>query len=71
MNEIYIDNYKGFMDTFIKLEDVNFFIGENSSGKTAVVDIISLLLNPHFILSVDFNNSIEDIKIVSHHLTVR
>ena len=32
--KLYIDNYKGFVDTFIDFKRVNFFVGDNSTGKT-------------------------------------
>lgn len=56
MKTLYIDNYKGFTDTFIPIEDVNFFVGENSTGKTATLNLINLLSNASFWISPDFNS---------------
>lgn len=33
MKYLYMDNFRGFQDTLLPLKDVNFFVGENSSGK--------------------------------------
>ncbi len=33
---LYIDNFRGFRITCIPIKDVNFFVGENSTGKTSV-----------------------------------
>lgn len=55
--ELYIDNYKGFVDTIIPIKDVNFFIGENSTGKTAVLNLLEIISSPNFWFEPDFNNS--------------
>ena len=56
MNTLYIDNYKGFIDTFLPIYDVNFFVGENSTGKTSILNLINILSEPHFWIIPDFNN---------------
>ena len=53
--EIYINNYKGFADTIIPICDVNFFVGENSTGKTAVLNLLEILTNMNFWFDPDFN----------------
>lgn len=55
--ELYIDNYKGFVDTIIPIRDVNFFVGENSTGKTAVLNLLEIMSSPNFWFEPDFNNS--------------
>jgi hypothetical protein len=45
---IYIDNYRGFSDTFVPITQVNFLVGENSTGKTSFLDLIDTLSNMHF-----------------------
>ena len=57
METLYIDNFRGFSDLFIPLKDVNFFVGENSTGKTSVLSILSLLANDKFWYEQSFNNS--------------
>ncbi|MBP5229334.1 MAG: AAA family ATPase [Bacteroidales bacterium] len=54
--EIFIDNYKGFSDTFISLKDVNFFVGDNSTGKTAILNLLELISQPNFWIAPDFNS---------------
>ena len=54
--DIYIDNYKGFVDTIISLKDVNFLVGDNSTGKTAVLNLLELISQPNFWVAPDFNS---------------
>lgn len=56
MRTLFLDNYKGFCNTFIPFLDVNFFVGENSTGKTAVLNLLNLLSHPNFWFKPDFNN---------------
>jgi hypothetical protein len=30
---LFIDNFRGFKDTFVPITNVNFLVGENSTGK--------------------------------------
>ncbi len=55
MKIIYMDNYRGFRNTFLPLSDVNFFIGDNSTGKTSVISLINLLSSNNFAYFRDFN----------------
>lgn len=57
MEKIYLNNYKGFKNQFVKLDDVNFLVGENSTGKTSLLKIINLLSRHEFWTSFEFNNS--------------
>jgi len=56
MKYLYIDNFRGFSDTLIPINFVNFFVGENSTGKTSVLALLSLLASPQFWFSHDFNS---------------
>lgn len=51
----YFDGFRGFNDTFLSLSQVNFLVGENSTGKTSIMTLISLMNNPNFWLNFDFN----------------
>ena len=53
--KIYLNNFKGFTDTFIPFFDVNFFVGENSTGKTTVLKLLELFSEPPFWMKLDFN----------------
>lgn len=54
---LYIDNFRGFEDTYIPLKQVNFFVGENSTGKTSILSLINLLYSTPFWFQHVFNNS--------------
>jgi predicted ATP-dependent endonuclease of OLD family len=54
LNEIYVDNYKGFSNQYVNLERANFFVGENSSGKSSIINLIDVVLNMDYI---NFNNT--------------
>ncbi|WP_300456674.1 AAA family ATPase [Desulfobacula sp.] len=52
---LYVDNFRGFTKTLIPIKDVNFFVGENSTGKTSILGLISLLSSSQFWMSQDFD----------------
>ncbi|WP_107039752.1 AAA family ATPase [Brumimicrobium mesophilum] len=57
MEKIYLKNYKGFKQQFVDLEDINFLVGENSTGKTSFLKIINLLSSSEFWYNYEFNNN--------------
>jgi len=57
MKKLYIKNYKGFEEQVISLKDVNFFVGENSTGKTSILKLINILNSREFWFNEQFNNS--------------
>ena len=38
----YVDNYRGFADAVIPLRQVNFLVGENSTGKSSILDLLEV-----------------------------
>ncbi len=54
---LYVDNFRGFTDTLIPLKEINFFVGENSTGKTSILGLLNLLLTSNFWHSQDFNST--------------
>lgn len=54
---LFLENYKGYKRVFLPLVDVNFFVGENSSGKTAVLNLLYLIHQPDFWLSGNLNSN--------------
>jgi predicted ATPase len=42
----YLDNFRGFSETYFELKDVNFLVGENSSGKTSLLTAIRVIADP-------------------------
>lgn len=57
-NWLFLDNFRGFHNTLIPLAKVNFLVGENSTGKTSVLSLISLLGSPQFWFNQDFNSDV-------------
>lgn len=57
---LYLDNIRGFNEQSIELNEVNFLVGENSTGKSSVISIISLLSDFNFGLSGDFKSLFVD-----------
>ena len=56
MNKIYFRNFKGFQEHLIELTDVNFLVGENSTGKTSLINLINILSSQEFWFNNQFNN---------------
>lgn len=55
MKYLYINNFRNFSQTYIPIKDVNFLVGENSTGKTSILSLIKLLSNTYFSFSPSFN----------------
>lgn len=53
---IYADNFRGFNSLFLELKGVNFFLGENSTGKTSILKLIGILSSPGFWNYQSFNS---------------
>jgi hypothetical protein len=54
MKYLYVDNFRGFKDTFLPIRDVNFFVGENSTGKTSILSLLKLISSPRFWFNLEF-----------------
>jgi predicted ATPase len=52
---LYVNNYRGFQDTYIPLTDVNFLVGENSSGKTSILSLLQVLSSERFWATQEFS----------------
>ncbi|KJD31008.1 hypothetical protein PK35_16850 [Tamlana nanhaiensis] len=60
MKILYLNNFRGFKETYIPFMDMNFFVGENSTGKSSVLSLLRLISTPQFWNNDDFNtNDIE------------
>jgi hypothetical protein len=53
---IFVDNFRGFSDTCIPITDVNFLVGENSTGKTSILGLLKLLAGPRFFFDQAFDS---------------
>ena len=51
---LFLDNFRGFSNTYIPITDVNFLVGENSTGKTSIMGLIRLLSSPRFFFNQEF-----------------
>jgi AAA ATPase domain len=45
---VYVDNYRGFANAVIPLRQVNFLVGENSTGKSSFLDLLEVFSNTSF-----------------------
>lgn len=57
MERIFLKNYKGFKHQVISLDEMNFLVGENSTGKTSFLKVINLLSSSEFWYAYEFNNN--------------
>lgn len=55
MEYLYVNNFKGFSNTLIPITDVNFLVGENSTGKTTILNLFYLLTGTDFWRNLDFD----------------
>lgn len=53
---LFVDNFRGFRDTCIPITDVNFLVGENSTGKTSILSLLKLFSGPNFLFGQEFND---------------
>src|SRR5580704_14447069 len=51
---LFVDNFRGFTNTCIPITDVNFLVGENSTGKSSILGLIKLFSGPGFLIGQDF-----------------
>lgn len=56
MKKLYLKNVKGFKEEFIEFKDVNFLVGENSTGKTTILQILNIINNAQFLLEGSFSS---------------
>lgn len=54
--KIYLDSVRSFEETAIPIKSINFFIGENSTGKTSVLKLINLIASDDFWFKSQFAN---------------
>lgn len=54
MRYIYMNNFRGFTETLIPLKQVNFLVGENSTGKSSLLSLLALVNKPIFWLNPAF-----------------
>jgi hypothetical protein len=55
----YLDNFRGFQDTYVELKHINFFVGENSSGKTSLISALTIMSYNRFWTEAAITDEIE------------
>ncbi|QGX40593.1 AAA family ATPase [Permianibacter aggregans] len=45
---LYVDNFRGFHDSILELRKVNFFVGENSTGKSSILSLLKIISDFEF-----------------------
>lgn len=63
--EIYADNFRGFTNQTIQIKDVNFFVGENSTGKSSILSALTILESLESNHFAKFSNGFSDINFYS------
>jgi hypothetical protein len=53
---LFIDNFRGFANAHIPIANVNFLVGENSTGKTSVLGLLKLFSGPRFLFQQEFGD---------------
>jgi len=57
MESLYLDNFRGFSEQYIEIRDVNFLVGENSSGKSSVLIALNTISSQGFWFNSEFFSS--------------
>lgn len=55
MDYAFVDNYRGFSNTLVPLKDVNFLVGENSTGKTSFLGLMEMLSIERVLFSTEID----------------
>lgn len=63
MEYLYADNFRGFTNTSLTIRDINFFVGENSTGKTSMLSLLKLLKSVDFLSSSAQDFNAEDVEL--------
>ncbi len=53
---LFIDNFRGFANARIPITDVNFLVGQNSTGKTSVLGLLKVFWGPRFLFQQEFGD---------------
>lgn len=55
MRYLYLNHFRGFSNSFIPITDVNFLVGENSTGKSSLLSLLKVVSNINFWRTFSFN----------------
>lgn len=56
---VYMDNFRGFSDTIVPLDRVNFLVGENSSGKSSFMKLLYMLHEDSFWFDLNIPQNVD------------
>lgn len=59
ITKLFLNNYKGFKQTIISLDDVNFLVGDNSTGKTTVMNLLYIIDHNFFPFQMNLNKEVK------------
>jgi len=65
----YLNNYRGFNDAIIKTSALNILVGENSSGKSSFLSLLSILSDSNFLVNSQFKNQYFDLGTFNELIT--
>jgi AAA ATPase-like protein len=57
---LFVDNFRGFDNAYVPILDVNFLVGENSTGKTSFLGLLKLIASQRVMFHHDFGD--EDVN---------
>jgi len=63
MEYLYADNFRGFTNALLTIKDINFFVGENSTGKTSILSLLKLLKSVDFLSMSNQDFNAEDVEL--------
>src|SRR5690606_14106958 len=63
MFTLYLDNFRNFYDSYIDIRNINFLVGENSTGKSSLLELINLLSEQRFWFHFKFFNQFIDLRL--------
>lgn len=63
-----MDNYSGFNNTLVTLSDVNFLVGENSTGKTTLISLLKTFMSNNFWANANLNCDKEENRTYSEYV---
>lgn len=54
---LFIDNFRGFSNAHVPITNVNFLVGQNSTGKTSVLGLLKIFSGPRFLFQQEFGDN--------------
>ncbi len=55
MKYVFMDNFRGFSETILPLQQITFLVGENSTGKSSFLKLLFMLSQPQFWFSPEYS----------------